>query len=182
MTQQYIIMRLEDAKLLARIATLSECLTGISPELKTILDRIKEETGANIGEIVYLMKHQNTCPACNFEGQQHSCVNIETKALGRRLSRLVDRAEGRHVDYTPGPSPNHLVEGAALRQLLHSIEVHAEKIDRLLPELQALVDVGLVNESVAHRAEPVAEKINAVRASLGQLKKDVGPASRIPRK
>lgn len=180
MTQQYIIVRLEDAKLLARIAVLSEGVAA--PELKALTDRIAAEEGANIGEIAYLMKHQGTCPACNIEMQQHSCCNIETKALGRRLSRLIDRAEGRHVDHNPGPSPSRLIDNRSWQALHRTIEVHTEKVERLLPDLQALVDVGLVNPTIAHRAEPVAEKINAVRASLGQLKKDVGPASRIPRK
>jgi hypothetical protein len=58
------------------------------------VDRLRADTGADIEEIVALLKKAPTCPACTIEAQERSCIAIRVRALGRRLARLLQRARG----------------------------------------------------------------------------------------
>lgn len=61
---------------------------------RALLERIENETGADIEEIVSDLKGLNTCHACVVEGQESYCCSINAKKIGRRLNRLVERANG----------------------------------------------------------------------------------------
>jgi hypothetical protein len=81
-SKKYVILALDDAKVLAQT---SSC--GLS-----VVDRLRVETGADIEEIAALLKALTTCLACEVEGQETYCVCWQAHKLGRRLSRLIDRA------------------------------------------------------------------------------------------
>ena len=83
MSEKYIIMRLSDAKAIA---------DHLPPG--KIKDRIESETGAEVKEIAEKLKKSDFCSACVIEGQQHNCEALATRKLGRRLLRLVGRADG----------------------------------------------------------------------------------------
>lgn len=105
MKDMYIVVKLTDAKKLAEIireevfeedgahayvlCDLEFRLREVAPLLK----RIDNESGADIKDIVDQLKHMDICPACAIEGQQHSCSAHDARKLGRRLKRLLDRAE-----------------------------------------------------------------------------------------
>lgn len=79
---KYIIITLDDAKEIVQYL----------PEGR-IKSRFGQETGADIEEIVDFLKNMDICPACELEMQQHSCSSIHSKKIGRRIQRLLDRAE-----------------------------------------------------------------------------------------
>lgn len=85
---RYIVMELSDAKLLASVAVPSTS----DKRASEIINRIDTETGADIEEIVNQLKGMNICHACVVENQEQSCESIQARQLGRRLSRLLDRA------------------------------------------------------------------------------------------
>lgn len=82
----YIILTLSDAKLLANNITIN------TPELERIKSRFELETGANLLQIVTWLKNMIICPACSIENQEHSCSSLVSRKLGRRLYRLLLRA------------------------------------------------------------------------------------------
>lgn len=88
---KYIIIKLSEAKLIYNILNKlpkSE-LENIPPEL---LERFNSETGADIEDIANQLKTMPICPACRIESQEWSCNSLDTQALGRRLYRLLQRA------------------------------------------------------------------------------------------
>lgn len=91
--KRYIIMELGDAKALALNAS-----AGHDERIQRVIDRIENETGADVEDIVAQLKSIDACPACVIEGQQHSCCAWHANKLGRRLSRLVDRANGPGIE------------------------------------------------------------------------------------
>jgi hypothetical protein len=87
--KRYVILELSDAKALALNAS-----AGFDERVVRTIDRIEAETGADIEDIVTQLKHFEACPACVIEGQERSCCAWHAQKLGRRLSRLLDRANG----------------------------------------------------------------------------------------
>lgn len=85
--KRYVIMELEDAKALA-----SNASAGFDDRVQRVIDRIEAETGADIEDIVAQLKGIEPCHACVVESQERYCVCWGANKLGRRLSRLVDRA------------------------------------------------------------------------------------------
>lgn len=88
-SKRYVILELRDAKALALHAS-----AGIDEQVTRIIDRIEAETGADIEEIVEHLKAMHACHACTVESQESYCVCWDANKLGRRLSRLIDRANG----------------------------------------------------------------------------------------
>ncbi|WP_150619352.1 hypothetical protein [Pandoraea horticolens] len=80
-------MELEDAKQLALNAS-----AGIDERVARTIARIESETGADIEDIVAQLKAIEPCGACVIESQQHNCVCWHANKLGRRLRRLIERA------------------------------------------------------------------------------------------
>ena len=105
MSEKYILVKLSDAKLLKKILD-EEVLSYDGPyayvfgdlryrlnkELKPLLDRIEQETGGDFVDIATRLKKTPICAACEHECQAHSCQSLVTNQLGRRLSRLIERA------------------------------------------------------------------------------------------
>lgn len=104
--EKYILIKLSDAKLIAQLIrkeiiekespyryVYTDIVRQIAP-LETILERFEKEEGADIVDIVKRLKGLSYCHACVVEGQQHSCVSPYANKIGRRLKRLVDRANG----------------------------------------------------------------------------------------
>lgn len=104
MSEKYLIVKLSDMKQLVEIIN-KDILEHKSPyeyvlrdakfnflKMKPFLNRIENETGADIVDIVQQLKTLEICPACQIESQEHSCNSLDANKLGRRLSRLVQRA------------------------------------------------------------------------------------------
>lgn len=105
MSEQYILLKLVDAKLISSLLTTHLKNTTIAHAyvaksiynnelagLHPIIARFEQETGADISDIVKQLKSLGMCPACVIESQEHTCSAHAAHKLGRRLSRLVDRA------------------------------------------------------------------------------------------
>lgn len=102
--KKYIIVKLSDAKALVELYKdyvvfsnlLCEAKTNYKDNIvlpsKELFDRFQKETGADIVDIVNQLKGVTYCHACVIEGQEHSCNCLHVNKLGRRLSRLIDRA------------------------------------------------------------------------------------------
>lgn len=58
-----------------------------------VLERLRTDTGGDLEEIASLLKKTEICPACLLESQERSCCSLETQKIGRRLSRLIERAK-----------------------------------------------------------------------------------------
>jgi len=96
-SERYLILRVEDAHKLAR-----------SPETGddiVIAENVLADTGGDIAEIADLLKGLEICCACSNESQQRSCSSPTANKLGRRLRRLLDRADAR--------SSRHVAKGEA---------------------------------------------------------------------
>ena len=87
--KRYVILDLSDAKALALNAS-----AGHDEQVSRTIARIETETGADIEDIVDQLKAIDACHACVVESQTRYCVCWSANKLGRRLSRLVDRANG----------------------------------------------------------------------------------------
>lgn len=57
--------------------------------------RADGDTGGDFLEIADSLKQMTVCAACNIEAQARFCVAIYAQKLGRRLKRLIDRANER---------------------------------------------------------------------------------------
>ncbi len=87
--RRYVILELSDAKALALNAS-----AGFDEQVARVIDRIEAETGADVEDIVRQLKALEVCCACEGESMEKTCVCWSANKLGRRLSRLVDRANG----------------------------------------------------------------------------------------
>ncbi|NKI68943.1 hypothetical protein GN109_05880 [Collimonas pratensis] len=85
--KRYVILELSDAKALALNAS-----AGFDEQVMRIIGRIEAETGADIEDIAQQLKDLEICLACEHESQQHTCESLTANKLGRRLHRLIDRA------------------------------------------------------------------------------------------
>lgn len=86
--KRYILVELADAKLLAQYAAAT-----LDPALIRVVNRIGLETGADLPDIARQLMDTRTCMACDIEGQARWCCSIHTRKLGRRLRRLIERAD-----------------------------------------------------------------------------------------
>lgn len=85
--EKYIIITLSDMKLI-----LAEIGSSENIHLSRIKSRFESETGADILDIATLLKRTDVCAACSIEGQAHNCKSLISRKLGRRLYRLLLRA------------------------------------------------------------------------------------------
>lgn len=98
MENRYLIITAADA---ARIAV---ALNGSSdPELRRLGERLGPDTGGDIQAMVSDLKKLPICAACSIEGQAQSCFSLDAQKVGRRLARLVGRADGT---WPPNESAN----------------------------------------------------------------------------
>jgi hypothetical protein len=121
--RRYVVLTLEDAHLVSGALARTRAHRGAlgpggsgeltddqSGHLGAIYDRLNVEEGADMEEIVAALKKTPTCFACENEGQTSSCQSIETRKLGRRLNRLLERARGERA---PGPHTGSVGKGGA---------------------------------------------------------------------
>lgn len=76
----------------ARIASALQHATDT--ELRRIGDRLATDTGGDLEDIADNLKRLTLCAACVLEGQQAHCSALNAQKIGRRLTRLIGRAEG----------------------------------------------------------------------------------------
>lgn len=86
--RRYILMELSDAQRLAQAVP----VLRRQPVLKTF-QRIMGETGGDFEEIANMLKALPICHACVVEGQHQYCNSLDANKLGRRLQRLIKRAQ-----------------------------------------------------------------------------------------
>lgn len=84
--KKYIIISLDDAKYLATHGN------KYTDTFSRILGRFEIEEGADILEIAKELKSMPICGACSIECQEENCNSIYSRKLGRRLARLIERA------------------------------------------------------------------------------------------
>lgn len=97
--EKYIVIKLSEVKLLYSILnnlSENELKKKVPPEL---LERFNNETGADIEDIANQLKKLPLCPACILEGQERSCKSLDAQKLGRRLYRLIQRANYINTEY-----------------------------------------------------------------------------------
>lgn len=87
MVKKYIILNLDDMKTILQYLQTND-------KTKNIINRFKNEDGGNIQEIANLLKKLDTCHACQVEGQERNCESLIARKIGRRLNRLIFRADG----------------------------------------------------------------------------------------
>ncbi len=85
--EKYLVISISDARLI-----LEELHLSRNPALTNIISRLKQDTGANILDIATQLKKMEVCAACSIEGQERSCYSLLARKLGRRLYRLLLRA------------------------------------------------------------------------------------------
>lgn len=84
---RYVILELSDAKALALNAS-----AGFDERVARVLGRLEAETGSDVEDIVAQLKALEPCGACVHESMERYCVCWRGNRLGRRIARLVDRA------------------------------------------------------------------------------------------
>lgn len=79
---KYLLITVDDAR-------------AIAPHLPEgrLKQRLTKDTGGDFNDIVHRLKKLPTCMACDIEGQQHDCFSLVANKIGRRLKRLVTRAD-----------------------------------------------------------------------------------------
>jgi hypothetical protein len=95
MNKRYMLLSVDDARELAK-----------SPETaidRQIADSVNADTGGDFQEIADLLKAIPICTACNHEGMASNCNALDARKLGRRLARLIERANARRVASKPRP-------------------------------------------------------------------------------
>ena len=98
---KYILLSVEDARWLA--GAVDGC-AGTGPqgpwnedakryETRDVVGRLRTDDGGDFESIVAQLKGARACAACAIEGQLAYCANLEMHKIGRRLDRLVERAQ-----------------------------------------------------------------------------------------
>ncbi len=90
---RHIIVTLDDAKIIARVLKASR-LGPDSGAVVRIVQRFESEEGADLVDMVEVLKKVPICAACEGEGQAEYCSSLDAQKQGRRLRRLLDRAAG----------------------------------------------------------------------------------------
>lgn len=102
---RYILVRLDDAREIAdtlktqqavssfRAALSQRFAKALAPRVQLFVERVEVETGADLQDIVGQLKAAEPCHACVVEAQLRSCVCWRSNKLGRRLARLIERAD-----------------------------------------------------------------------------------------
>jgi hypothetical protein len=87
---KYLLLTVEDAQALAA-----------SPETNIDLQisaSVNADTGGDFADIANQLKKLEICCACSHESMSALCVAPLAQKLGRRLQRLIDRADNRRAD------------------------------------------------------------------------------------
>lgn len=87
---KYLLVSVEDARWLVQAAS---GFAGTGPDGRDVLGRMRTDEGGDVEKIVRDLKGMGVCAPCVVEGQASHCEVLEAQALGRRLDRLLERAE-----------------------------------------------------------------------------------------
>ena len=85
---KYLLVKREEAIALAEAVDLEA-----HPHLKQTVERLRDDTGGDVIYIANRLKKMDYCSACIIESQETYCHVNATRKLGRRLLRLIERAE-----------------------------------------------------------------------------------------
>ncbi len=96
--QRYLILSTTDAELLYGAIHGFYPAERI-PEIGRAVQRLRDDTGADLDAAVESLKSMPPCAACVIEAQERYCCAWSAQQFGRRLSRLLRRA--RH-EIRPG--------------------------------------------------------------------------------
>jgi len=143
---KYVIVRLDDIHGLLKL-----CNTRTdSAHMKSVIDRLKNETGGDIQNVVDEMKATGICHVCMTECQEHNCTSIYTNHLGRRLSRLLDRANTARPEYIQIALTRRRAEARALslrrEEKKNKAQLAKDLIDKIEKELSTTLQRVLINE------------------------------------
>jgi hypothetical protein len=93
MSKKYLIITTDDAALLwGALVSVPNALE--SATFGPLITRLRDDTGGDIQAIADDLKAMEVCAACNIEGQSQSCEVHGANRCGRRLDRLIKRANG----------------------------------------------------------------------------------------
>lgn len=79
----YLLLSVDDAR---------EIVQGSAIGMRKILDRLKKDTGGDLITIATVLKNMPVCAACRMEGVACYCYSLDAQKIGRRLYRLIERA------------------------------------------------------------------------------------------
>ncbi len=96
---KYILLRVEDAHALADRIINGEPRANA----KALALNILSDTGGDLREIADSLKDQEICGACAHENMERYCRSLGAQKTGRRLLRLIERADARMVPASPSP-------------------------------------------------------------------------------
>lgn len=105
--RRYVILTLEDARELVNHIVRSGVFKWLADDetrgIIRIYERLRDDTVADIEDIVGQLKRLDLCAPCVIEGMPEGCCAHDAQKLGRRLSRLLERARGERA---PGDRPD----------------------------------------------------------------------------
>ena len=88
---KYMLIRVEDARWLTH--AVDGCAGPGPSDNRDLVERLSSDEGGDFEAIVAQLKGAEPCAACSIEGQLAYCANLEMHKIGRRLDRLVERAQ-----------------------------------------------------------------------------------------
>lgn len=169
MTQKYVILRLEDAQALS--SHVQEA--SASPRTMLVAERLKKEEGGDILDIAQQLKDTEFCGACIHEGRERYCTSLDAQKLGRRLRRLVERA-----DHSLPPDPNAKKEPVeyAVVESRHQLALRTATNGHMRSALELIAKTSLLIDVIQPRLAvdnpwlvSVLEAIEGVRGSHRKL-------------
>lgn len=103
--KKYLLLSVEDALLLyGAILGLSMTQGGLPKgRITRIAERLRDDSGGDLRDIAARLKKLEICGACSIEGQASYCASLFANKLGRRLARLIERADA--TAKPPGGTP-----------------------------------------------------------------------------
>ena len=91
---KYMLLSIEDARWLADAVPRGPWFKPAKRyKTRDLVGRLRTEEGGDFEAIVAQLKGAEPCAACSIEGQLAYCANLEMHKIGRRLDRLVERAQ-----------------------------------------------------------------------------------------
>lgn len=96
--KRYILVELSQAKDLLTVVRYGDQASPEQDEsAQALLTRIENEIGADLVGIAAELKGMKICHACAIEGQEQYCKSLLAKKMGRRLFRLIKRADSNDL-------------------------------------------------------------------------------------
>lgn len=93
---KYTLLSVNDANAIYSIIAKYTDTKALPGRAVNLIDRLCTDTGGDVREIALKLKSLEVCFACLNEGEGDCCAALLANRLGRRLSRLIDRADERN--------------------------------------------------------------------------------------